>query len=101
MVGYMAPSLANTKLGELTSDEGANEMMASLKTPETKVAYLIQMIAIQLHKASKEIASTVSVKQSSEQNLANIYRRSCRMVPMIYGFTSFEPIPFLRHPRST
>jgi len=33
--------------------------MASLKTVETKVAYLIQMIALQLHKANKEIGSTV------------------------------------------
>ena len=43
---------------------GANDAFASLQTAEIKAAYLLQMIAIELHKASKEIDSTVSRKSA-------------------------------------
>ena len=45
----------------LTGNLGATEALALLKTAEDKVAYLIQTIAIHLHKASKEIDSTVGL----------------------------------------
>ena len=39
---------------------GANEILTSVETAEDEVAYLIHLVALELHKASKEIDSTVS-----------------------------------------
>jgi len=71
----------------LTVGKGANAAMASLKTAETKVAYLIQMIALQLHKASKEIGSIVGFNQPFSQLPAHDRRRNPQTVPMIFDFT--------------
>lgn len=43
----------------LTKSSGANEVLLGLNTVESKVAYLIQIIAIELYKASKAISPRV------------------------------------------
>lgn len=43
----------------LTKTPGANEVLLGLNTIESKVAYLLHIIAIELYKASKEISSKV------------------------------------------
>ena len=47
----------------LTKSLGANEVLLGLKTVESKVAYLIQIIAIGLYKASKAISAKVRFVQ--------------------------------------
>ena len=43
----------------LTKSLGANEVLLGLNTVESKVAYLVQIIAVELYKASKEISPRV------------------------------------------
>lgn len=43
----------------LTKSLGANEVLLGLNTVESKVAYLVQIIAVELYKASKEISPKV------------------------------------------
>ena len=43
----------------LTKSLGANEVLLGLNTVESKVAYLIQIIAVELYKASKAISAKV------------------------------------------
>lgn len=49
---------------------GANEFLAGLGTDESKAAYLIQIIAVELYKASKAIDPTV-------HSLSVIFRATC------------------------
>ena len=48
----------------LTKSLGANEVLLGLNTVESKVAYLIQIIAIELYKASKAISPKVRFVKS-------------------------------------
>lgn len=50
---------SNASIEGLTTHVGANEVLTGLKTEESKAAYLIQIIAIELHKASKAIDPAV------------------------------------------
>jgi hypothetical protein len=68
--------------------------MASLNTVETKVAYLIQMIAIQLYKASKEIGFTVGDNKPFCQVPADHCVRNPQTVPTTFDSTSCELTPF-------
>ena len=51
---------SNISHGNLMYDIDVNGTLASLNTLGNKIAYLIQIIALQLHRASKEIDPTVS-----------------------------------------
>ena len=55
-VGPCSRSCSHTSL---TESLGANEVLLGLTTVESKVAYLLQIIAIELYKASKAISPKV------------------------------------------
>ena len=51
----------------LTKSLGANEVLLGLNTVESKAAYLVQIIAVELYKASKAISSKVRCRLMSLQ----------------------------------
>ena len=52
----LLPFLSQTSL---TKSLGANEVLIGLNSVESKAAYLVQIIAVELYKASKEISPKV------------------------------------------
>jgi len=57
-----SPCVLSTRVNvtDLKNNAGANGALAALESVASKAAYLLHMIAIELHKASKEIDLTVS-----------------------------------------
>lgn len=56
-----SPSDCSYSHVSLTKSLGANEVLLGLKTVESKMAYLVQIIAVELYKASKAISQKVRV----------------------------------------
>lgn len=53
----------------LTKSLGANEVLLGLNTVESKVAYLVQIIAVELYKASKSINPKVRFRRMDLRQL--------------------------------
>ncbi|KAK4695193.1 hypothetical protein P7C71_g2517, partial [Lecanoromycetidae sp. Uapishka_2] len=83
-------------LHHIFSLEGANEVLTGLETVESKAAYLIQIIAVELYKASKSIDAT---KLSSGPNdikfhitRSNTFFKSFPFTITIHDLGDFEDV---------
>ena len=67
----------------LTRSLGANEVLLGLNSVESKAGYLVQIIAVELYKASKAISPKVWFCLSTVATRAKVYRRTYPLVQMI------------------